>query len=87
MGMSQTFAVAVLGLIFFAVLLRLFAKPLHLALKLVINTAFGLFALLLFRLLEPVLGISLGFNLFNAAVVGVLGFPGFLLLLALQWML
>ena len=40
-----------------------------------------------FRQLEPLVGFSLGFNLFNAAVVGVLGFPGFLLLLALQWLL
>ena len=86
MGMSETFAAVALGLLFAAVVLRVFAKPLHLALKLILNTVFGFLALFLFRLLEPFIGISLGFNLFNAAVVGVLGFPGFLLLLALQWL-
>lgn len=85
MGVNETFAAVALGLLFTAVVLRIFAKPLHLVLKLVLNTAFGFLALFLFRLLEPLVGISLGFNLFNAAVVGVLGFPGFLLLLALQW--
>ncbi len=84
--MNETLAVTVLVLLFAGVVLKIFAKPLHLMLKLVINTAFGFLALGLFRLLEPWLGISLGFSLFNAAVVGVLGFPGFLLLLALQWM-
>lgn len=87
MGMNETFAVAVLGLLFTAIVLRVFARPLHLALKLILNTALGFLALFLFRLLQPIVGFSLGFNLFNAAVVGVLGFPGFLLLLALQWLL
>lgn len=87
MGMSETFVAVALGLLVTAIVLRIFAKPLHLALKLVLNTAFGFLALFFFRQLEPLVGFSLGFNLFNAAVVGVLGFPGFLLLLALQWLL
>ena len=32
-------------------------------------------------------GIALGMNLTNALVVGVLGLPGFVLLLLLQWVL
>ena len=87
MGVSQAAVAMVLGLVFIAVLLRIFAKPLHLMLKLAINTAFGFLALFLFQVLEPFLGLRLGLNLFNAAVIGVLGFPGFLLLLALQWIL
>ncbi len=87
MGVSETFAAVALGLLFTAVVLRVFAKPLHLVLKLALNTAFGFLALFLLGRLEPLVGFSLGFNLFNAATVGVLGFPGFLLLLALQWLL
>ena len=32
-------------------------------------------------------GITLGVNLFNAALIGALGLPGFLLLLLSQWVL
>ncbi len=87
MDVTQAFAAAALGLALLAVLLRIFARPLRLLLKLTLNTAAGFFALFLFQALEPLLGETLGLNLFNAAVIGVLGFPGFLLLLALRWLL
>ncbi|MGM9619690.1 MAG: pro-sigmaK processing inhibitor BofA family protein [Oscillospiraceae bacterium] len=87
MGVSRAAVLVVLGLLLAAVLLRIFAKPLHLALKLLINTLLGFLALFLFGLLEPLLGVSLGLNLFNAVVIGILGLPGFLLLLLLQWIL
>lgn len=87
MGVNQATVAAALGLLLIAVLLRLFAKPLGLTLKLLINTFLGFLALFLFRVLEPFTGISLGFNLFNASILGVLGFPGFVLLLLLKWVL
>lgn len=87
MDVTQAFAATALGLLLLAVLLRIFARPLRLLLKLACSTALGFFALFLFRALEPLLGVTLGLNLFNAAVIGVLGFPGFLLLLALRWLL
>lgn len=87
MGVSQGAVLAALSLLFITVLLRVFAKPLSLTLKLLLNTALGFFALFLLRSLTPLTGIHLGFNLFNAAVLGVLGFPGFLLLLLLKWVL
>ena len=37
--------------------------------------------------LDRVTGITLGLNLWNALVIGVLGLPGFLLLLLTQWVL
>lgn len=87
MGVSQLAAITAMGLLLIAVLLRVFARPLTLALKLAVNTALGFFALAALRLLSPWLGISLGCNLFNAAVLGVLGLPGFFLLLLLKWVL
>ena len=87
MGVSQGAAAAALGIVLIAVLLRVFARPLGLTLKLLVNTVFGFLALFLFRLLQPLVGITLGFNLFNAAVIGVLGVPGFILLLLLKWVL
>ena len=47
-------------------------------------------ALLILRLLAQVghlLGVRLGVNLVNALVLGLLGLPGFGLLLMLQWVL
>ena len=38
-------------------------------------------------LTDPVTGISLGVNVFNALVVGILGVPGLVLLLLVQWVL
>ena len=87
MGVSQGAVAAGLCLLLIAVTLRVFAKPLGAALKLLLNTALGFLALFLFRSLEPVTGIHLGLNLFNASVLGVLGLPGFVLLLLLKWVL
>ena len=65
--------------------LRVFAAPLKLAVKALCNTLLGLGALLLLNAAAPFTGLSLGLNLFNAAVVGVLGVPGLGLLLLVQW--
>ena len=65
--------------------LRVFAAPLKLVVKVLCNTLLGLGALLLLNAAAPFTGLSLGLNLFNAAVVGVLGIPGLGLLLLIQW--
>ena len=51
------------------------------------NAALGLAALWVVRLTAAYTGIHLGFNLFNAAVAGVLGVPGVMLLALAQWVL
>ena len=68
-------------------LLRVFRSPLRLVLKLLANTALGLLALWLVQYTAVWTGITLGLNLWNALVVGVLGLPGFFLLLLVQWVL
>ena len=83
MSIIEQAAVALLALFMVVVFLRIIAAPAKLVLRLGCNTALGFGALWLLQYT----GFSLGLNLFNAAVVGVLGFPGFLLLLALQWIL
>ena len=65
--------------------LRVFAAPLKLVVKVLCNTLLGLGALLLLNAAAPFTGLSLGLNLFNAAVVGVLGIPGMVLLLLIHW--
>jgi len=80
----------VLGLVILFLLVaavRLFSAPLKLALRVLINSVLGFAAMWLLNLTSDVTGLSLGLNLFNALTVGVLGVPGFLLLLLLQWVL
>lgn len=56
------------------------------ALKLLARTVLGFAALLLFNIAGGAFGLSVGLNVFNAGVLGVLGVPGFALLLVLQYM-
>ena len=51
----------------------------------VVNAVLGLGALLAVNLTAVHTGVHLGFNLFNAAVAGVLGVPGVVLLALVQW--
>ncbi|MCI9445279.1 MAG: pro-sigmaK processing inhibitor BofA family protein [Oscillospiraceae bacterium] len=50
-----------------------------------VNAVLGLGALLAVNLTAVHTGVHLGFNLFNAAVAGVLGVPGVVLLALVQW--
>ena len=51
------------------------------------RTGAGLCALAVFAPVGNLLGAGLGVNLFNALVLGILGAPGFGLLLMLKWVL
>ena len=68
-------------------LIRIFRTPLKLAVRLLGNTALGFLALWAANLATPLTGLALGFNLWNAVTVAVLGLPGFILLLLIQWVL
>ena len=78
---------ALLAGFFLIALLRIFSTPFRLALKLLIDTLLGFFALWAVNLTEGFTGIVLGLNLWNALIIGVLGLPGFVLLLLAQWVL
>ena len=67
--------------------LRLLSKPFKMVLQLVGNSALGFGALWILRQSAAITGLSLGLNLFNTLVIGVLGLPGFGLLVLLQWVL
>ncbi|MEA4941085.1 hypothetical protein SDC9_120315 [bioreactor metagenome] len=87
MDLSQKVVVGLLAVFLLAALLRIFKTPLRLALKLLVNTLLGFLALYLAGLTAPLTGITLGLNLWNALIVGILGLPGFVLLLLVQWIL
>ena len=63
---------------------KLFTAPMKWIFKLVINVVFGFAGLFLFNLAGAGFGLSLGVNWINALILGVLGLPGFALLLILQ---
>ena len=65
----------------------LFRGPVKLALRVLVNSALGFGAVWLLNLTAALTGIRLGLNVFNALFIGVLGVPGFGLLLLLQWVL
>ena len=75
------------GLAVLAMASRAFSAPLRLLGKAAVNTLLGRGALLLLNAISPLTGLSLGLNLFNALVVGILGIPGLGLLLLVQWVL
>ncbi|HCX44478.1 MAG TPA: Pro-sigmaK processing inhibitor BofA [Oscillibacter sp.] len=87
MSVIEKIALGLTLLFLVVVCLRLFAAPLKLALKVAFNSALGFGALWLLNLTTSVTGLSLGLSWFNAIVIGILGVPGFGLLLLVQWVL
>ena len=87
MDLNQKMLVAILAGFLIIALLRVFSAPLRLALRILANTLLGFLALWAVNLTAAVTGISLGLNIWNALVIGVLGLPGFVLLLLVQWVL
>lgn len=67
--------------------LALLRRPLRSLFRLVGRTGIGLAFLALFAPVGQLLGAGLGVNLFNALVLGVLGVPGFGLLMMWNWLL
>lgn len=87
MSVVEKIALALTLLFLVVVCLRLFAAPLKLAMKVAFNSALGFGAVWLLNLTTSVTGLSLGLNWFNALLIGILGLPGFGLLLLVQWVL
>ena len=86
MGLTEKVAIGILILFVVGAVLRLFKTPLKLAMQVLLNTLLGVGTLFLLNLTEAVTGISLGVNLLNALVIGILGVPGLGLLLLVQWL-
>jgi len=87
MDLSQKILAGILAGFFLIALLRIFSAPLKTAFRILGNTLLGFLALWAVNLTGAVTGITLGLNLMNALVIGVLGLPGFVLLLLVQWVL
>lgn len=68
------------------ILMVVFRRPLRGLVRLVLRSGLWLGFLWLFKGVGSLIGVSLGINLFNAAVLGVLGVPGLALLMMTQWL-
>lgn len=84
MGLTEKIVLGLLCAFAALGVIRLFSTPLRLALKVLVNTLLGFAALFLINLARSVTGFSLGMNLFNALVIGILGVPGLALLVLLK---
>ncbi len=71
---------AVLAVVF---VLLVFRKAVKMLLGVILRSVLGLFALAV----GQAAGLTLGVNVVNALILGVLGLPGFGLLLLVQWTL
>ena len=76
-----------LGGLVLVVAMAALQKPLRGLVRLLGRTGGGRAGLWLFGRGGGLIGVTLGVNLFNALVLGVLGAPGFGLLLMLSWAL
>ena len=86
MSVVKIAALSLTVLFLLVAVVRLFHRPLRLALR-VVFSALGLLALWILERTAPVTGLTLGVNWFNALTVGVLGLPGLGLLLLVKWVL
>ena len=82
MDVRTVLLLALAALVLLAVAARAFSTPLKVLLKVGLNTLLGLAALLLVNATTAFTGLHLGVNLFNGLVLGI---PGLVLLLLVQW--
>lgn len=76
-----------MGGLILVIALAALRRPLRWVGRVCARTGVGLGALFLLSKVGGLIGVSLGVNLWNALVMGVLGVPGFGLLLMLNWVL
>ena len=86
MGLTGEITAGLLAAFFLIALIRVFRSPLRLAARLLGNTLLGFGALLVLNMTSALTGISLGVNMLNALVIGILGVPGLGLLVLVQWL-
>lgn len=76
-----------LGLVIIFILCRIFAKPLRWVLKLILNGIIGGLILAAVNFVGGFAGVSIIINPFSALLAGLLGVPGVILVVLLQYIL
>lgn len=75
--------VVIIGILIAAVVIKWFAKPLKLLLRIGFNSIAGTAVLFCFNFFQGFTGMTAGINLFSVLLTGFLGIPGAVLLLFL----
>lgn len=83
MGIGEILAY-ILALILMLLICRIFIKPLKSLFLLFFNSLLGGVGLFVFNYIFAGVGFSIGINIVTATTVGVLGFPGLVLLVLLR---
>ncbi|MBO4898267.1 MAG: pro-sigmaK processing inhibitor BofA family protein [Clostridia bacterium] len=84
MSDSINIAVYIAALVLLIVFARFFKKPLKIIFKLIANSALGLMLIVIINTFSPQTSLYVGINPVTAAVCGVLGVPGVLLLVLIK---
>ena len=82
--MTNTIFFYIIGIIVVCVLIVIFSMPLSKLLKMAVNSALGGVCIIAFNFVSQLFGFFLGVNAFTAITVGILGIPGFVMLLMLR---
>ncbi len=77
----STVALLFFGFAALYILVWIFIKPVKFLLKMIANSTLGALCLILFNYVGSLFGITLGVNLYSSAICGLLGVPGFLMLI------
>jgi inhibitor of the pro-sigma K processing machinery len=83
--MAQSVLAYITGGMILITALLIFSKPLKSILKIIVHSAIGCVAIFLFNLFKGTTGLFIGLNAATAVTVGILGLPGFIMLLILQF--
>ena len=85
--MTQYIFAYIIGGILLVTALLLLARPIKWIVKIALSSALGCIGLAVFNLIGGLFGLYIGVNLATALTVGILGLPGFALLLILQYLI
>ncbi|MBR5517791.1 MAG: pro-sigmaK processing inhibitor BofA family protein [Clostridia bacterium] len=85
--MNLTLFLIIIGTILGCILIAVFSKPLGLILKVAVNSALGGVCIIAFNFVSQIFGFFIGVNALTAVTVGILGIPGFIMLLMLRLIL
>ena len=85
--MNMTLFFIIIGTILGCMLIAVFSKPLGAILKVVVNSSLGGVCIIAFNFVSQIFGFFIGVNALTTVTVGILGIPGFIMLLMLRLIL
>lgn len=84
---SEIVIYALIGVLILSALSIMFGRELRALIMFFIRAVIGALGIFAVDFLLSPLGFAVGINLFTAAVTGILGIPGFVMLYAIAWIL